>query len=137
MSLIFRKSLHLDAATAGEAKAVTLMSTDIDSITSGVADVHEIWASVLEMGLAVYLLNLQIGAACFVVIIPAVGESTVSIAPLSLRNSHQTSLQLHHGTRDRRHRPRQDGLERGRGAAGLDNLVDARPDQVDQDDGPY
>ncbi|KAI8160337.1 ABC transporter atnG [Colletotrichum sp. SAR 10_70] len=48
------------------------MSTDIDAIASGVKDLHEIWASVLELGIAVYLLNLQIGAACFVVMIPAV-----------------------------------------------------------------
>ncbi|KZL77916.1 ABC multidrug transporter [Colletotrichum tofieldiae] len=72
VSLIFTKSLRLDAATAGKAKAITLMSTDIDSITSGVKDLHEIWASILELGVAVYLLNLQIGAACFVVIIPAI-----------------------------------------------------------------
>ncbi|KAK1565943.1 P-loop containing nucleoside triphosphate hydrolase protein [Colletotrichum navitas] len=72
VSLIFRKSLRLDAATASQGKAVTLMSTDIDSIASGVKDLHEIWASVLELGVAVHLLNLQIGAACFVVVIPAV-----------------------------------------------------------------
>lgn len=72
VSLIFRKSLGLDAATASQGKAVTLMSTDIDSIASGVKYLHEIWASIFELGLAVYLLNLQIGAACFVVVIPAV-----------------------------------------------------------------
>ncbi|EQB45813.1 ABC transporter [Colletotrichum gloeosporioides Cg-14] len=72
VSIIFRKSLGLDATIASQAKAVTLMSTDIDAIASGVKDLHEIWASVLELGIAVYLLNLQIGAACFVVIIPAV-----------------------------------------------------------------
>nr|XP_036575809.1 ABC multidrug transporter [Colletotrichum truncatum]KAF6782442.1 ABC multidrug transporter [Colletotrichum truncatum] len=72
VSIIFRKSLMLDAATASQGKAVTLMSTDIDAIASGVKDLHEIWASVLELGIAVYLLNLQIGAACFVVMIPAV-----------------------------------------------------------------
>lgn len=72
VSLIFRKSLGLDAATASQGKAVTLMSTDIDSIASGVKELHEIWASVLELGVAVYLLNLQIGAACFVVVVPAV-----------------------------------------------------------------
>ncbi|KAK0391974.1 hypothetical protein NLU13_1472 [Sarocladium strictum] len=72
VSLIFRKSLGLDAATASQGKAVTLMSTYIDSIASGVKELHEIWASVLELGVAVYLLNLQIGAACFVVVVPAV-----------------------------------------------------------------
>ncbi|OLN88034.1 Multidrug resistance-associated protein 7 [Colletotrichum chlorophyti] len=72
ISLIFRMSLELDAATASEGNAVTLMSTDIDSIASGVRDLHEIWASVLELCVAVHPLNLEIGPACFVVIIPAV-----------------------------------------------------------------
>ncbi|KAF9882288.1 ABC multidrug transporter [Colletotrichum karsti] len=77
VSVIFCKSLELDAATATKAEAITLMSTDIDSIASGVKDLHEIWASVLELGVAVYLLNLQIDAACFVVMIPAVVLSFV------------------------------------------------------------
>ncbi|KAK1958778.1 ABC multidrug transporter [Colletotrichum sublineola] len=87
VSLIFRKSLGLDAASASQGKAVTLMSTDIDSIASGVKGLHETWASVLELGVAVYLLNLQIGAACFVVVIPAVlctfitGRATDGIGP--------------------------------------------------------
>lgn len=50
------------------------MSTDIDSISSGINDLHEIWASILELGVAVYLLYLEIGVACFVVAIPAVGK---------------------------------------------------------------
>lgn len=77
--MIYKKSLELDAAAASKGKAVTLMSTDIDSIASGVKDVHEIWASVLELGVAVYLLYLQIGPACFVVIIPAVGKRAVRL----------------------------------------------------------
>lgn len=55
------------------------MSTDIDSIANGVNDLHEIWASILELGVAIYLLYLEIGAACFVVAIPAVGK-TIPIA---------------------------------------------------------
>ncbi|KAK7736158.1 hypothetical protein SLS53_007186 [Cytospora paraplurivora] len=78
VSLIFRKSLELDATAASKTNAVTLMSTDIDSIATGVKELHEIWASVLELGVAIYLLYLQIGAACFVVIIPAVVCSFVT-----------------------------------------------------------
>ena len=48
------------------------MSTDVGSITSGVKELNELWASVFELAVAVYLLNLQIWVACFVVIIPVV-----------------------------------------------------------------
>ncbi|ROW08715.1 hypothetical protein VPNG_06410 [Cytospora leucostoma] len=85
VSLIFRKSLELDAAAASKTNAVTLMSTDIDSIASGVKELHEIWASVLELGVAIYLLYLQIGPACFVVIIPAVERATGGIGPARMQ----------------------------------------------------
>lgn len=87
VSLIFRKSLQLDAAAASKTNAVTLMSTDIDSIASGVKELHEIWASVLELCVAIYLLYLQIGPACFVVIIPAVGKGAMRWELLRNKNS--------------------------------------------------
>ena len=71
--MIYRRLLELEATSASGESSVTLMSTDIDSIASGVNDLHEIWASILELGVAIYLLYLEIGAACFVVAIPAVG----------------------------------------------------------------
>lgn len=74
VALIFARALELDAATAKDSAAVTLMSTDIDGIASALQKVHDIWASVIELGLAVFLLERQIGPACFLILIPAVGE---------------------------------------------------------------
>lgn len=54
------------------------MSTDIDGIASGIKDMHEIWANVVELGVAVYLLSRQIGSACFLAVIPAVVCSFVT-----------------------------------------------------------
>jgi len=53
---------------------VTLMSTDIDGIATGLREIHEVWAAIIELGIGVYLLARQIGAACFLIIIPAVCE---------------------------------------------------------------
>jgi ATP-binding cassette, subfamily C (CFTR/MRP), member 1 len=74
--LIFKKSLELDAKEAKDNDAVTLMSTDIEGIASGIKDMHEIWASIIELAVPVYLLARQVGPACFLVIIPAVGKSS-------------------------------------------------------------
>ncbi|KAJ6443435.1 Cyclic peptide transporter [Purpureocillium lavendulum] len=75
VTLIFSKALDLDVATAKESAAVTLMSTDIDGIAAGLQKVHDIWSSVIELGLGIYLLQRQVGAACFLIVIPGVLSS--------------------------------------------------------------
>lgn len=74
MPLIFKKTTNLDTTFAKEGAAVTLMSTDVDGIATGIQLMHEIWASVVELFVAVYLLERQIGPACFLVVIPTVGK---------------------------------------------------------------
>ena len=78
VALIFEKTLGLEAAKAREGDAVSLMSADIEGIEPGIELIHEIWASVIELAIALYLLQIQVGAACFFVVIPAVGRSTKS-----------------------------------------------------------
>ena len=63
VGVIFDRTMDLELALSSDSAAVTLMSTDIDRITSNIQEMHEIWASTLEVGLAVYLLQLQIGWA--------------------------------------------------------------------------
>lgn len=72
VALIFTRSIDLDAYTAKASAAVTLMSTDIDGLAGGLQKIHDIWASFIELGLGIYLLQRQIGSACFLVLIPAV-----------------------------------------------------------------
>ena len=71
--MIFEKTVDLDIAAANDKAAITLMSTDIDGIGYGVMRMHEIWANLLELCLAIYLLELQVGLACFLVAVPAIG----------------------------------------------------------------
>jgi ATP-binding cassette, subfamily C (CFTR/MRP), member 1 len=47
VALVFAKALDLDATTARDSATVTLMSTDIDGIASGLQSIHDIWASVI------------------------------------------------------------------------------------------
>lgn len=65
-------------ATATDGAALTLMSTDIEGIADGIKEMHEIWASLIELGVAVYLLQRYIGYACFFTVIPAIGRSKLS-----------------------------------------------------------
>lgn len=73
ISLIHRQTVHARAVDLGEITAITLMGTDVERITSGFREIHELWASLLDIGIAVYLLERQVGVACLVPTVIAVG----------------------------------------------------------------
>lgn len=52
---------------------VTLMSADTERICSTAALLHEVWASPIECGIAVYLLYTQLGAAAWTPIVVVLG----------------------------------------------------------------
>lgn len=59
---ISSKILLVKAEQANDMNAVTLMSTDTQRIADGTKFVHEIWATVVEAGIAMFLLERQVGA---------------------------------------------------------------------------
>ena len=76
ISLMFAKTSSLKANAADPATSMTLMSADIERITNGWQTMHEIWANLIEIALAIYLLERQLGAACVIPIGVAIGKST-------------------------------------------------------------
>ena len=71
---IYNKTLRLDSGQCSSSTALTLISTDIETITQGIVMLHETWASLLEIALAVWLLYRQLGGACGVPVGFAIGE---------------------------------------------------------------
>ena len=55
--------MSLKYAGAGDKAAVTLMSTDIERIRIGLPIIHELWISVIEVAIAVWLLERQVSYA--------------------------------------------------------------------------
>ncbi|KAK1752219.1 ABC multidrug transporter [Echria macrotheca] len=70
VGLIFKKTLNLDEKALAEAAPLTLMSTDVEGLVWGTVFIHEIWASAVELGIGIYLLYLEIGVACVLVVGP-------------------------------------------------------------------
>lgn len=64
ISTMFAKTSSLKANAVDSAQSLTLMSADIERITNGWQTMHEIWANMIEVALAIYLLDRQLGAAC-------------------------------------------------------------------------
>ncbi|KAJ3531278.1 hypothetical protein NM208_g8949 [Fusarium decemcellulare] len=63
VGLIYHTTLSLDAKAASNAAALTLMSTDLESIASGFEVFDSLWADPIEIGVAIYILYSQIGLA--------------------------------------------------------------------------
>jgi hypothetical protein len=49
----------------------------VDSIEAGFVMMHDLWAGVIELALGVFLLARYVGAAAFLVAVPAVRESSI------------------------------------------------------------
>jgi ATP-binding cassette subfamily C (CFTR/MRP) protein 1 len=63
VNAIYRQTLEVAVAGLEESKAVTLMSSDVERIVEAILPVHSIWSSPLEIGLAIWLLQREIGLA--------------------------------------------------------------------------
>lgn len=64
--MIFDKTMRVEPSSFDSAEAVTLMSADIDRIAMSMSLVHEIYASVLETGVGIWLMYTFIGLAMVV-----------------------------------------------------------------------
>lgn len=71
---IFEKLMRLKQETGLESKVFTLMIADIQKIISASAYIHELWAVVLETGLATWLLWRQVGPSSLTVLAVALGS---------------------------------------------------------------
>ncbi|KAF2715991.1 putative ABC transporter [Polychaeton citri CBS 116435] len=64
VSLLYAKTLRYKASSSDESAALTLMVTDIEKVMLGFEDIHEIWANLVSVGVATWLLSLRLSWAC-------------------------------------------------------------------------
>jgi ATP-binding cassette, subfamily C (CFTR/MRP), member 1 len=81
VSLIFKKTLELNTATVKENAPVTLMTTDMDTIVSAGETLHDMWGSIIDLPIGIYLLYRQVGAPGLFVLIPTFGMSPLLQSP--------------------------------------------------------
>jgi hypothetical protein len=51
------------------------MSTDVERISGGLVSLHDVWASPIEIGIALYLLERELGIACIAPSLLALGTN--------------------------------------------------------------
>lgn len=70
--MLYAKTVDLSVTAIDPTAAVTLMSADIERIHTGWQTVHDMWANVIEIGLAIFLLYRQLGVACVIPVAVAI-----------------------------------------------------------------
>ncbi|KAH8655479.1 putative ATP-binding cassette transporter [Xylariales sp. PMI_506] len=87
---IFQKLLTLPAGDDGiESLTTTLMIGDLQRIMNATIKIHEVWAAVLETGLATWLLYLQVGPSGFVMLGIAISAGIASSQLLKATSRNQ------------------------------------------------
>lgn len=59
----FKAATRIRLGSGDDSAALTLMSTDMERIRMGLRFVHETWASIIQAGLAAWMLHQQVGVA--------------------------------------------------------------------------
>jgi hypothetical protein len=60
LGLIYQETIKARTADLEETTAIALMGTDVERIGQNFRSIHEIWASVIEIGVAIWLLERQV-----------------------------------------------------------------------------
>ncbi|KAJ5819793.1 hypothetical protein N7474_005384 [Penicillium riverlandense] len=81
ISLIYAKTVDLSITALDESVAVTLMSSDVQSICNGFEEFNNLWAMPIELTIALYLLARQLGIAS---IAPAALALVSTVAIMSI-----------------------------------------------------
>lgn len=72
ISLIYPKTLRLSTTSISDSAAATLMTTDTNTIAQAWTNIHEMWASPIDVGVSVYLLQRKLGFACVAPLVLAI-----------------------------------------------------------------
>lgn len=74
IAILYEKTSEAKDVELQDRASLTLMGTDVERIITAFRSLHELWASPIEVTIAVYLLQRQLGAACVVPGIVAISK---------------------------------------------------------------
>ncbi|KAK0716329.1 ABC transporter [Lasiosphaeris hirsuta] len=89
VSIIYNKTSTLHLRDVDPAASMTLMSADMERIVQGWQTMHEIWSNTIEVGIAIYLLEAQLGIACVVPVAVSIFSFLGSLVAMNFIMSRQ------------------------------------------------
>ncbi|KAH0145045.1 P-loop containing nucleoside triphosphate hydrolase protein, partial [Aureobasidium melanogenum] len=78
ITAVYGKATNIVAVAKDNKASITLMSTDVERAIRGLVDLHEMWANIVQVAIATWLLEIELGAACVgpvIVALVAVGTT--------------------------------------------------------------
>ena len=136
MSMIYLCTTKLNNSKLGDSQAITLMGTDVERICNTLQAFHECWISTIEIGVAVYLLERQVGVTCVVPTVVSLGLfmiSSLTHHKLHADRRRETySLYIGDNACIQAHRSRTEAMGRSSATANDDNHKDAGEHEVHQ-----
>ncbi|KAK2127563.1 P-loop containing nucleoside triphosphate hydrolase protein [Fusarium oxysporum II5] len=91
VSILFDKVTDISITAADPSAALTLMSADIERIDTGWRTAHDVWANLVEIVIAVYLLGRQLGIACLIPVGAAIFSIVGSVIAVSFVMARQAA----------------------------------------------
>ncbi|KAJ5524996.1 ABC transporter [Penicillium frequentans] len=91
VSMIHRRLMKSRTVDVKESEAVTLMEVDVDRIVRNLRNLHEVWACLMEIIIAIWLLEREMGAVC---VVPALISILSVAASLPVSKRFKNSQQL-------------------------------------------
>lgn len=77
ISMIYDQTIDMTTADLTDSTAITLMGTDVERIMANLKNLHEAWASIIEVGIAIWLLEREIGVVCFIPLVTSLGNNSL------------------------------------------------------------
>jgi ATP-binding cassette subfamily C (CFTR/MRP) protein 1 len=74
ITAVYGKATNIAAVAKDNKVSITLMSTDVERTIRGLIDLHEMWANIVQVAIATWLLEIELGAACVGPAIIAIGR---------------------------------------------------------------
>ena len=75
VTTIYRSTLSMNLSVAEDATALSLMSTDVERIVMGMVHIHETWSTIVQVGIAMWILYTEVGAIFVAPIVLALGRN--------------------------------------------------------------
>ena len=79
VTAVYEKTIQSQILAGDDAAAITLMSTDIERITTGLGVLHDMWADLLQAGLGCWLLQRKLGFAFLAPVIVVLCCGTIMV----------------------------------------------------------
>jgi hypothetical protein len=71
--MIYDQTIGTTAEELNDSAAITLMGTDVERIVANLKNMHEAWASIIELAVAIWLLEREVGVACLIPLVISLG----------------------------------------------------------------